>query len=337
MEVFEARNVHAVLPEISAAIMMRGVERTSRNGPVLVFPTPVTIRYCKPMERVVFWPQRNANPFLHLFEALYHIAGRNDVPFLQQFVGRMADFSDDGKSFHGSYGHRWRLAYGKDQLHFIIKGLTKNKDCRRQVLQIWDAELDLGRDSKDLPCNCTCTFQVNSAGLLDLVVFNRSNDLLLGATGVNAVQFSVLQEFIASCINVPVGQYWQVSANMHAYLNKDLEKCKPIATAERDPWSRRQPYNPYVDTIGKVAPLPLFSAGETRDLWENDLLTFMQEGTKAGYRTQFFSGVAVPMLKVHEAYRQVGAVPDVFIQALSIKAMDWSRVVWEWLDRRRKE
>jgi hypothetical protein len=80
------RNVNEALGQgISWLAGPMGVEEPSRNGPVRVSPYPVVTTYANPAERVLFSPMRDANPFFHLFEALWMLAGRNDLPWLVQF------------------------------------------------------------------------------------------------------------------------------------------------------------------------------------------------------------------------------------------------------------
>jgi hypothetical protein len=50
-----------------------------------------------------------------------------------------------------------------------------------------------------------------------MTVFCRSNDLIWGAYGANAVHMSILQEYVACGLARPVGHYWQVSNNYHVY------------------------------------------------------------------------------------------------------------------------
>jgi hypothetical protein len=47
----------------------------SRAGDVLVAPHPVMSVTSIPTERVLFDPARDANPFFHLFESLWMLAG----------------------------------------------------------------------------------------------------------------------------------------------------------------------------------------------------------------------------------------------------------------------
>lgn len=136
------------------------VRRTSRNGPVLMIDEPVTITYEKPLERVLFNPARDANPFALLYESLWMLAGRNDVVPLVYYTRRMTDYSDDGKTLNGAYGYRWRQAlrndnfdpmmghigpseYKIDQLDILVTHLKADPTSRRAVLQMWNVEDDL--------------------------------------------------------------------------------------------------------------------------------------------------------------------------------------------------
>lgn len=317
----EARNVHAMLPVALEAIDRVGISQPSRNGPVIRFPTPVILQYHQPRERVLFHPERDANPFFHLMEALWMMAGRNDVHFVSQFVKRMKEFSDDGMTFNGAYGYRWRRFFGVDQIRTIALALKKNPDDRRQVLQMWDAKNDLGLQSKDLPCNTQATFQV-VAGRLDMCVFNRSNDLVWGATGANAVHFSVLQEWMAAAVGVPVGSYYQISANLHLYLDRhanlmDGHRQLPLSS----------PYDLGVELFPLVNTDP--------HAWLDEVSMFVECGTRSvGLRDRFLRRVAMPMLEAWECYKD-DDVAGALQVAYNIEDQAWARACQEWLMRRR--
>jgi len=157
----------------------------SRNGPVLRVAEPVTVTYTNPRERVLFNYGRDCNPFFHLFEALWMLAGRNDVKPLVYYNPRMAEYSDDGQIFHGAYGHRWRNQTISvwnsnsprtescphcgmseepfDQIEAIIAHLNSDPNSRREVLQVWEYQADLWarpKGAKDLPCNTQAYFSL---------------------------------------------------------------------------------------------------------------------------------------------------------------------------------
>lgn len=323
MYTISARNVHDALPQALRLLDAVGIERESRNGPVRKFVGPVTTEYLLPEERVMFHPERDCNPFFHLYESLWMLAGRRDVASVAHYVKRMATFSDDGKNFHAAYGHRWRKHFKFDQINAIIKALFMNKDDRRCVLQMWDARADLGQEGKDFPCNTIATFEVDYDGSLNMSVFNRSNDIIWGAYGANAVHFSMLQSYIAGALGRDVGRYWQISTNFHAYL----ETLKPLVDLQR-----QGVYNPYRD--GSVAPYPLMPEGQAA--FDLDLATYMARGPIVGFSTAFFRKVVTPMHYAHEAYKRGGI--DRFINALEIlkqcEASDWQRAAEEWVQRR---
>lgn len=52
---------------------------------------------------------------------------------------------------------------------------------------------------------------------LDMTVTNRSNDLVWGMLGANAVHFSFLLEYMAARIGAKVGKYHHFTNNMHVY------------------------------------------------------------------------------------------------------------------------
>lgn len=338
MKVIHARNVHQALPEALYQLANEGIDRESRNGPVVVFPEPVTTVYEEPAERVLFWPARDANPFFHLMEALWMLGGRNDVEFVAQYVERMRSFSDDGVTFHGAYGHRWRVHFDRDQLPGIINALRENPEDRRQVLSMWDARVDLGREGKDVPCNLQALFQIDHEGKLVMMVTNRSNDIIWGAYGANAVHFSYLHEYVARSVGVPQGRYYQVSGNFHAYrdvLGKvaELVDCAPDPVLPEE--ARWAGLCPYIDA--RVEPFPLMSTDRT--VWDADLEMFLDEGPVLGFRDPFFRRVAVPLRAAHRAYKETKGAAR-YSAALSIledcEAEDWKLAAQEWIDRRQE-
>lgn len=334
MEVIKVRNPHLGLPLLLDRIDHIGVVRDSRNGPVIMFPEPATIVWEKPAERVVFWAQRDANPFFHLAESLWMLAGRRDVKFVEQFVKRMRSFSDDGKKFHAAYGYRWRKNFQRDQLGLIIEGLKNNPDCRRQVLGIWDVRKDLAAAGLDLPCNISASFQINVRGELDMVVHNRSNDALMGAMGANVVHFSIMQEYVAAGIGVPIGRYWQNSSNLHVYMN-DFEKFKELRDYSPDPY-RTVVNCPY--TTGEVVATPVVDTPINE--WEHDLKLWMKNPIRFQHQisSRFFLRIATPMMMAHKAHKKGDTMQALEIISTQMpERSDWKVACLEWLQRREKK
>lgn len=330
MDVITVRNVSDALVLGTKVIDDVGVRRDSRNGPVKVMPMPVTTMYESPRERVMLHPERDCNPFFHFMECLWMLAGRRDVEWISRFSSNIGNYTDDGINFHGAYGYRWRNHFEveggvMDQLGTIAALLKKNPDDRRTVLQMWDANADLGLDGKDFPCNLVITFRVNPHGKLDMTVFNRSNDMVWGAYGANAVHMSFLQEVMAAWIGVPVGFYWQISTNFHAYLDT-LKKVEPLLN---------NPDAKSAYELGEIEPFPV--VGTDIDTWHSELNMFMDEGAVMGYTDPFFKKVAVPMLLAWQSWKNKdneNRVSEAIEHADRIVATDWRRACIEWLERR---
>lgn len=337
MLTIEVRNVHEALPT-AIAMLMQGdhtVERESRNGPVLKFDGPVTTVFEKPTERVLFHPLRDANPFFHLFESLWMLGGRNDVEWVAHYVKRMKEFSDDGKTFHGAYGYRWIHHFGFNQLNQIVSALKANPDDRRCVLQMWDARTDLGKQGKDFPCNTQAMFEIDHEGRLNMTVINRSNDIIWGAYGANAVHFSVLQEYMAAAIGVPVGRYWQVSNNFHAY-KATFDPLQDLAVEGLTwPYGVYSPWTPTDEQCqAEVKPFPLVNT--PINVWEIDLKLFLEVGPTPGMCDPFFTRVVQPMFYAHKAFKQKDW--DAAFEIIErCAASDWRKACIEWLQRRKEK
>lgn len=362
----KTRNVHDALPRVLDALSGAGVRSESRNGPVIRFQEPVIIEYERPLERVMFWPERDANPFFHLVESLWMLAGRNDVASMKWFASNMGNFSDDGLSFHGAYGNRWRGHFSMDQLNDIVRVLKSNPEDRRCVLQMWDAESDLAADGKDFPCNVMATFEVVkgvAVDTLNMSVFNRSNDIVWGALGANAVHFSVLQEYMAAAIGVRVGRYYQISSNLHAYEDT-LAQVESLAGAVSNP-SSSNPYHLLRSDSEKYTMVPLVEHSDSFDtelgwFWDyfddyleesysvklersaldtnlvfpvtHEGLTAAESATKE-LDNEFFGKVAVPMVEAYAVYKTLrgemryidalGKMEDVEDDAWRIAGSDW--------------
>lgn len=323
------RNASHALSEGLSIVTRYGEERGSRNGPVKAMDEPITITYLNPAERVIFFAERDANPFFHLFECLWMLAGRRDVKGVAQFVPGMRNYSDDGRRFNAAYGYRWRKHFQVDQLEWIVERLSQpgaNED-RRCFVGMWSPSADT-KPSLDLPCNVGVAFRVRSNGRLDMTVFNRSNDLVLGMAGANVVHMSFLHEVIALASGWTVGNYHQISNDLHMYMeNEATQRCLPLAGT----WSEGQ--DAYAQ--GWVAPYPVMETDWKT--WQQDLHTFLLYGNVVGLRDRFFRRVCGPMMAAHKHYRDhkgegryLGAI-EIIEQCI---ASDWRTAGREWLQRR---
>lgn len=89
-------------------------------------------------------------------------------------------------------------------------------------------------------CNTSLDFKLRD-NKLDLTVFNRSNDIIWGFSGVNLFIFTYLQEVIANTLNVELGKYYHISNSMHLYEN--MYKRADLILKNYSKWNFYDEYN----------------------------------------------------------------------------------------------
>lgn len=312
-------NAPYLYTEILHRLRVEGVEEESRNGKVLAFEDPVLLTMVDPTERVLFDPIRDANPFFHVMEFIWMMAGSNDVNWIEKFNSNYRRYAD-GDIVHGAYGHRWNYHFGgRNQLTAISDLLRRDPKTRRGVLGMWDPRADL-EFRNDLPCNTHIYFRFNQAdSVLDMTVCNRSNDIIWGMLGANVVHMTYLHELIAHGAGLDLGHYKVFSNNAHVY--KGLEKYdRIINTIERHDY--------YTDR--SINPLPLLQQGETVGGFLEDCTRFLRG--EANFQSMWMYEVAVPMYNAWmERKNKQG---DGKAEVKQIGAEDWRIVCDEWINRR---
>jgi hypothetical protein len=325
MHVIEARNVNDAYAQAIRLFQPYldiggGRWEDSRVGPALSVNFPVTTHFRKPSERVLWDAHRDCNPFLHLFESLWMLAGRDDVAYISQFNQKMADFSDDGMFFNGAYGNRWRYHFGYDQIEACVKMLRKDPKTRRCILTMWSPDDLVNETSKDLPCNLMVKFRIVE-GALDMQVFNRSNDMIWGAYGANAVHMAFLQEYVAHLVGVSVGHYWQISGDFHVY--KAIWETKVRETMRVDP-------DQY---IGRK-PVVAFPLGGDPDLLHSEIQAFV-DGSFFATSNWFLSEICQPLLDIWRDWKEKNRARALLtIQRHPHQTNDWITACRLWMERR---
>lgn len=311
--VLVARNVNEAFSNGWWKLKVQGIREKSRNGDVIVMPGPVITEYLHPDERVLFSPTRDANHVFHLIESIWMLSGDWAVAPLLQFNKRMVSFAEDDGYQHGAYGHRWRELFGHDQILYAIKELTEQPESRRCVIGMWHPAMDQRAPVKDVPCNTHIYLDVRG-GKLNMTVCCRSNDMLWGAYGANAVHFSMLMEVIAAGVGVPLGVYRQFSNNFHVYTS--VPGVDEMLANPPD-FERTYP-----------AVIPLLERGEDVVTFLDDCVRFM---ANKNTRCAFFTKVAQPL---RHAYLERKAGHPYNYAVDQIAACDWKTGFIEWTQRR---
>jgi thymidylate synthase len=308
-------DVNEAYPTMQNVVQLYGVEEMTRNGPALAMPGPVALTHYVPWYRVLFDPKRDANPFFHYMEAVWMLAGSENVDFPAHFAKNIRNYSDDGITLHGAYGHRWRYAFERDQLEAMQHILETDAASRRLVVSMWDPHLDLERDSKDVPCNTQLYFRVVDQRL-NLTVLNRSNDLVWGMLGANIVHFSILQEYIANNANLGIGPMYQFSNNVHVYEGWGGEDkiSQPYEWSKRNPNYQRWQFS-------------------ERNLDLDEASHFIENLDDEDFQSRIMRDNVLPMYRAWECYKDRD-LDLAMHNANNIYDEDWREACMLWLQRR---
>jgi thymidylate synthase len=326
MHVINAVNVRDALLKAFIYVLNTGKEEPSRAGDVITAQEPITIHYAHPKEHVLLNPIRDANPFFHLMEAMWMLAGRDDSAFLDYYVKDFGKRFGENGIIMDAYGQRWRHGNKYDQLDEIISLLRREPTSRQAVLQMWGAGRDDLRAYSSKPCNLIATFRIQDSAL-NMTVFNRSNDLILGCCGANAVHFPILQEYIAGRIGVEMGEYWQVTTNLHVYKDQHELLCK-----------RGGLLSQLEEEYGPTMPLIEYPQVFNQELEE--VMYFIDNAQAGEFYTldykisnRFLSQVVVRMAMTHILYKN-NKYDDAMDIIDTVAAHDWKQAGREWLVRR---
>ena len=316
------RNANTLFEEMFWRFKTSGVKADSRNGPVVRIPEPVLTRVTHPRERVLFCQERDPNPVFHCLEAIWMLAGRRDVDFLQQFNSRIGQYSDDGQVFNAAYGHRMRHYFGNDQLLGVVEKLKQDPDTRQAVIQLW-SPADLNKSTLDKACNMQLVFEIQE-GKLNMTVINRSNDAWYGYAGANIVHMTIIQEFVASAVGVLLGEYRTFSTNLHLYT--ELYDTSKFLV--------QPPCSEFFDhyTNGAANSQRLTDQGAFIFLLECEKFCDDPFNTEVEYVSQFILGVARPLAMI--SYSRKNKLSDGSDWAAKIEASDWRRAAFDWIHRR---
>lgn len=315
MEQISGRNVPEAYLDGIWRLKISGREEESRNGRVLTIPSPVLLTIYAPWERVLIDDERQANPYFHLAEFVWMMAGSKDANWLAKYNKQMLEYSDDGRTLDGAYGYRWAEHFGLHQIYSLVKILRKDSESRRAVLAMWDPTVDL-RGGKDIPCNTHVYFRMNGP-TLDMTVCNRSNDFIWGMLGANAVHMTMLHELICNELRVRVGKYQVFTNNLHIY--KSLPKFKEIMSTT------------VVEDLYRSMPqhIPLVFGDETmlEFIDDCDRFVFCPTAARDAYSTNWFRSVFIPMMAAYELRRNKKDELEMIEQ---VAATDWRVAAYAW-------
>lgn len=175
--------------------------------------------------------------FSCLGEFLWILSGSNKLDFIQYYIPRYAESSDDAETIYGAYGPRLFGPPPNDQIPRVVSLLKRKQHSRQAVAQIFDRS-DTIEFHKDVPCTCTLQFLIRE-NRLHMLTHMRSNDAWLGLPH-DVFVFTMIQELIARSLGVELGSYKHSVGSLHLYSEHEQEAVEYL----QEGWQLRRPMPP---------------------------------------------------------------------------------------------
>lgn len=204
------------------------------------------LRIRNPRNRLDTTRSRKMNPAFAFAEFIAMLSGIERVSFFEQFIPAYGEYSSNGLSLDGAYGTRVVASNG-NQIEAVIEKLRRKPQSRRAVVSIYDREdLISGAGGLNTPCTLALQFIQGHHGQLDMVAYMRSSDIYLGLPN-DIVAFTMLQEYVATQLGWPLGEYTHIAGSLHYYEDDKLED-KMLQAREEGRWPRVMlPMTEYLD------------------------------------------------------------------------------------------
>jgi hypothetical protein len=233
------------------------------------------------------------------------MAGRTDVKgYLEFFLPRALNFSDDGVNWRGAYGGR---IYEYGQMQDAVDAFIEDGAfTRRCVIAIYDPSKD-SKDSlmakysitntKDLPCNDFIQFWSDGEDIM-MDVYQRSGDIFWGTGSINLYEFAFLQECFVALVNTRsekkygLGSYRQMTTNLHFYPQNVGTQAEDICSGYQ--WQSDIP--PYDEVMGGIDIGPINDTETLKNFFQDCVMSFtrLQNRMKDNYVLDVFKKYEIP-------------------------------------------
>lgn len=256
MRTFEFESVEQSFPVLLQALLEEGKE-VSPRGQLTKEITPVAITIKNPKKRVIPSNARKLNFGFMCAELMWILSGSDSADFIGHYNSQWKTYSDDGLTLNGAYGKRifaWDSGIRKidiietsetgeisettqykqvviNQFNEAYNQLRNDPDTRQATIVFFDPFKDY-RETKDKPCTNLIRFMIRD-GKLNMTTFMRSNDVWFGYP-YDVFNFTMLQEIMASLLNVEVGIYTHIADSFHIY-EMHFEKAMEVISENQEP------------------------------------------------------------------------------------------------------
>ncbi|BCB88872.1 hypothetical protein Psuf_061850 [Phytohabitans suffuscus] len=190
---------------------------TATRGKTAIETPNVSFTIVDPVARTPYLATRRANVVFNHAEALWYLAGRDDVDMIAHYARRLRALSTDGKTLTGTaYGPRlFRPSDpdGRSQFDRVLTLLRNDPDTKRAAMLLMRPDELADPGNRDVACTLALQFMLR-AGKLHMSGYMRGNDAFLGLLG-DTFAFTFIQEFAARLLGVEVGTYAHHVGSMH--------------------------------------------------------------------------------------------------------------------------
>lgn len=214
----------------------------------------ISFRIDDPIDRTPYLEARKANVVFQHAEALWYLAGSDDLDMIGYYAPSLKRFSADGRTLTGTaYGARMFAPDdgGASQFDRVLRLLKDDPTTKRAVLLAMRPEELVDMGNIDVACTLGLQFMLRD-GALHASAYMRGNDALVGLLG-DVFAFTFIQEYLARLLGVQVGAYTHHVGSMH--LNAaDSDRAKAILAEAAGPTfpAARMPVSIDAKVLGTV-------------------------------------------------------------------------------------
>jgi thymidylate synthase len=122
-------------------------------------------------------------PHIAAAELCWALTGEKNIGLIKKYSSMWDKFSNEKGEVEAAYGYRMRRHFGRDQLFELIDLLNKDKSTRQGLVSYWDPVSDglMNQGNiKNVPCPFAWQINITSEDELQLTLFMRSSDLVVG-------------------------------------------------------------------------------------------------------------------------------------------------------------
>lgn len=193
--------------------------------------TDVSFRLTDPLQRTPYLWARRSNPVFNHAEFLWYVAGSNDLDMISYYAPRLRGLSVDGRTLTGTaYGPRLFHPDGVDlrsQFERVLNLVNVEQDSKRAAMIIMRPDELEDQANPDVACTLALQLMLRD-GRLHMTSYMRGNDAMIGLL-CDVFSFTMILEFAARLLGVPVGTYTHHVGSMHVNT-LDVDRVRDVLT-----------------------------------------------------------------------------------------------------------